>query len=253
MSTEIPQQAREVLAEAQRVVVFSGAGVSTDSGIPDFRGPNGLWTRNPGAEKASDINYYLGDPAVRIAAWRARSEAQTWVAQPNRAHRAIVELERRGQLHGLITQNVDGLHQTAGNDASKVIEVHGTAWFTRCCHCSDRRSMAEALDRVRSGEGDPPCLECGGTLNSDTISFGQSLEPEVIARAMQVSDECDVMLAVGSMLSVFPVASCVPRAKAAGARVIIINGEPTAMDGHADWLLVGQIGDILPSLVGGVA
>ncbi|MEM9039400.1 MAG: Sir2 family NAD-dependent protein deacetylase [Actinomycetota bacterium] len=240
---------REVIATAERVVVFTGAGISTESGIPDFRGPNGVWTKNPAAEKASNIQHYLSDPEVRKAAWQARLAAPAWDAEPNRAHAAIVELERRGQLHGLVTQNIDGLHQKAGNDPANVIEVHGTIWFSRCWECSDRRPMEEMLDRVRAGEEDPPCHVCGGIVKSDTISFGQALVPEVIDRALRVSDECDVMLAVGSTLSVFPAANCVPRAKAAGASVVIVNGDETGMDRYADHLLRGSIGDLLPQLV----
>jgi NAD-dependent deacetylase len=250
MPLDLLDAAREVVAQARRVVVLTGAGISTDSGIPDFRGPNGLWTKNPAAEKASDIRFYLGDPEVRRAAWQNRLTTPAWTARPNRGHAAIVELERRGQLSGLVTQNIDGLHQKAGNSPDKVIEVHGTVWFTRCWECQDRRPMEEALDRVRAGDDDPACLACGGILKSDTISFGQALVPEVIDRAMRVSDECDVMLAVGSTLSVFPAANCVPRAKAAGAQVIIVNGDETAMDRYADWLLVGRIGEILPPLIG---
>ncbi len=250
VSVDLIAAAREALETARRVVVLTGAGISTDSGIPDFRGPNGLWTKNPAAEKASNIEYYLRDPEVRVAAWQNRLHTPAWTAVPNHGHAAIVELERRGRLHGLITQNIDGLHQKAGNDPHRVIEVHGTVWFTRCWECEDRRPMAESLDRVRSGEVDPPCLVCGGILKSDTISFGQALVPEVIDRALRVSEECDVMLAVGSTLSVFPAANCVPRAKSAGAQVIIVNGDETAMDRFADWLLVGPIGEILPALVG---
>lgn len=241
--------ARSVIDAAERIVVLTGAGISTDSGIPDFRGPNGVWTKNPAAEKASDISYYLRDPEVRAAAWENRLHTPAWTAEPNSGHEAIVDLEHRGKLHALVTQNIDGLHQKAGTGSDKVIEVHGTVWFTRCWDCQDRRPMAEALTRVRAGETDPPCEVCGGILKSDTISFGQALVPEVIDRAMQVSDECDVLLAVGSTLSVFPAANCVPRAKAAGARVIIVNGGETGMDRYADHLLVGQIGDILPVLV----
>jgi NAD-dependent deacetylase len=172
-----------------------------------------------------------------------------WTAEPNAGHRAIVELQRRGQLLAVVTQNVDGLHQKAGTDDDRVIEVHGTVWFTRCWDCQDRRPMDETLDRVRSGETDPPCRVCGGILKSDTISFGQSLIPEVIDRAFRVSEACDVMLAVGSTLGVYPAANCVPLAKQAGASVVIVNAQPTGMDHVADWLLVGQIGEILPALV----
>ena len=241
--------AREALAKASRVVVLTGAGISTDSGIPDFRGPNGLWTKNPAAEKASKLEHYLNEPEVRQAAWQNRLTTPAWTAQPNRGHAAILEIEQRGQLHGLITQNIDGLHQKAGNDPAKVIEVHGTVWFTRCWECKDKQPMEQSLERVRAGEIDPSCLECGGILKSDTISFGQALVPEVIDRALQVSEESDVLLAVGSTLSVFPAANCVPRAKANGATVIIVNGDETGMDRYGDHLLIGQIGEILPALV----
>jgi NAD-dependent deacetylase len=242
--------ATELIAAAERVVVLTGAGISTDSGIPDFRGPKGVWTRNPAAEKASNIRSYLADPEVRKVAWLNRLDAPVWTAEPNSGHRAIVELERRGKLHALVTQNVDDLHQQAGNDPGRVIEVHGTVKWTRCWDCDDRRPMRETLDRVSGGEADPPCLVCGGILKSDTISFGQSLVPEVIDRALRVSEECDVMLAVGSTLSVYPVANCVPIAKRSGASVVIVNAQPTEMDHHADHLLQGMIADILPRLVG---
>jgi NAD-dependent deacetylase len=250
MSMDLVAAASDAVRRSERIVVLTGAGISTDSGIPDFRGPNGLWTKNPAAEKAADLRFYLGDPEVRRAAWQNRLTTPAWTAEPNRGHGAIVDLERRGQLHALVTQNIDGLHQKAGNDPDRVIEVHGTVWWTRCWDCQDRRPMAESLDRVRAGEEDPPCLVCGGILKSDTISFGQALVPEVIERAMRASDECDLLIAVGSTLSVFPAANCVPRAKAGGATIVIVNGAETSMDRYADWLLVGQIGEILPALVG---
>jgi NAD-dependent deacetylase len=238
------------IAEASRVVILTGAGISTDSGIPDFRGPNGVWTRDPAAEKASDISHYLGDPEVRSAAWRNRLQHPAWTAQPNVAHAAIVDLERRGRLSAIVTQNIDGLHQRAGNDPDRVIEVHGTVWFTRCWDCTDRRPMSETLERVRAGDPDPACTVCGGILKSDTISFGQALVPEVIDRAMRVSAEADVLIAIGSTLSVHPVAGCVPLARAGGARVVIVNGGPTAMDAEADAVLRGSIAEVLPSLLG---
>ncbi|MEY2975564.1 MAG: NAD-dependent deacetylase [Actinomycetota bacterium] len=238
------------VAGASRIVVLTGAGISTDSGIPDFRGPNGVWTRNPAAEKASDISHYLGDPEVRRAAWRNRLVHPAWTARPNPAHAAIVALERSGRLSAVVTQNIDGLHQRAGSDPDRVIEVHGTVWFTRCWECSDRRPMAETLERVRDGDPDPSCAICGGILKSDTISFGQSLVPEVIDRAFAVSSGCDLMVAVGSTLSVFPVAGCVPAARRAGARVVIVNGQETAMDGEADAVIRGSISEVLPALLG---
>ncbi len=233
---------------AQRVVVLTGAGISTDSGIPDFRGPQGLWTRNPAAEKQSTIQNYLADPQVRQAAWRARLEHFAWAAKPNPGHLALVELERRGKLHALITQNIDELHQMAGNSAQRVIEVHGTVRRTMCWQCGARGPMQDTLQRVRDGEADPPCLLCGGILKSDTISFGQNLVPEVIDRAMAVAAEADVMLAVGSTLQVYPVAGSVEVAKQAGARVVILNDQPTPLDGLADALLRGSISQCLPAI-----
>jgi NAD-dependent deacetylase len=235
---------------AQRVVALTGAGISTDSGIPDFRGPQGVWTRNPAAEKLSTIQNYLADPEVRRAAWRGRLEHTAWTAQPNRGHEALVRLERRGKLHALITQNVDELHQIAGNDRDRVIEVHGTIRRVMCWRCGERSPMARTLARVRAGEEDPACLRCGGILKSDTISFGQALVPEVIDRAMQVAGEADLLLAIGSTLQVYPVAGAVPLARRAGARVVIVNAEPTGMDDIADALLRGPIGEILPTVCG---
>ncbi|MGD9704724.1 MAG: NAD-dependent deacetylase [Acidimicrobiia bacterium] len=238
------------IADARRIVVLTGAGISTDSGIPDFRGPNGLWTKNPAAEKASTLQHYLADGEVRRAAWRNRLTSPAWDAEPNEGHRAIVELERRGQLHAVITQNVDGLHQRAGNTEDKVIEIHGTLRWSICWSCGDRLPMQQTLARVRAGEDDPACLVCGGILKSDTISFGQTLVPEVIDRAMKAASESDLVLAIGSTLQVHPAASVVPRAKVSGARVVIVNGESTSMDRHADAVLIGSIGELLPSLVG---
>ena len=243
------ESARQRVAAAERIVVLTGAGISTDSGIPDFRGPKGIWTKNPAAEKAATIQNYLADPEVRRRAWLGRLDTPVWTAEPNVGHDAIATLERAGKLLAVVTQNVDGLHQAAGHDPDNVIEVHGTVRYSRCWECGDRRPMRETLDRVRAGEADPPCLVCGGIVKSDTISFGQSLVPEVIDRALRVSEECDLLLAVGSTLSVYPVANCVPIAKRSGAAVIIVNAQPTEMDRHADHLLIGQIADVLPALV----
>jgi NAD-dependent deacetylase len=235
--------------QAQRVVVLTGAGISTDSGIPDFRGPQGVWTKNPEAEKTATLHHYLGDPEIRKRAWRTRAAATTWSAQPNAGHRAVAGLELRGKLHAVITQNVDGLHQMAGAPEHKVLEVHGTMWWTRCWECGDRRGMEETLERVRAGEEDPHCLVCGGILKSDTISFGQQLVPEVIEGAFTAAEEADLLIAAGSTLSVFPVANVVPHARANRARVVIVNAEPTAMDRHADEVLLGSLSEILPSIL----
>ena len=241
--------AHTAVAAAERIVVLTGAGISTESGIPDFRGPNGLWTRNPKAELTSDIRHYVSDPEVRRLAWRNRLDTPIWTAEPNPGHLAIVELERQRRLHALVTQNVDGLHQAAGNDPGRVVEVHGTVRDTRCLMCGDVRPMGEALDRVRAGEDDPPCLVCGGIIKSDTISFGQSLVADVLDRAFSVAEECDLLLAVGSTLAVGPVNQCVPLARRSGATVVIVNGDPTEMDHLAHHVVRARIGDALPALV----
>ena len=240
---------RAWLEEAERVVVLTGAGISTESGIPDFRGPQGLWTRDPEAEKLSNIHYYVSDGGIRRKSWQKRLEMAAWKAEPNRGHRAIVELERRGKLHALITQNIDGLHQKAGNSAHLVIEVHGTVHKAVCLSCGWRGPMQETLERVRAGEADPPCLGCGGILKSDTISFGQQLIPAVIDRAMQAAAEGDLLLSVGTSLQVYPIAGAVPAAKEAGARVVIVNAQPTPFDDVADAVLSSSIGETLPRLL----
>ena len=239
---------RDLMQRSAHIVVLTGAGISTDSGIPDYRGPNGLWTKNPLAEKTSTLSHYLNDPAVRRFAWQTRVDSPAWSAQPNAGHLALVELERQGRLHALVTQNIDELHQRAGNDPAKIIEVHGTMRRYHCWNCSDEGPMDIMLERVRNGEQDPHCLLCGGVVKSATISFGQSLVPEVIARALRVAEEADVLIAVGTSLKVYPVKNMIPRARAAGATVVILNGEPTAMDHLANHVLVGSVSEILPRL-----
>ena len=240
---------RDWFAAAKRVVVLTGAGISTESGIADFRGPNGLWTRDPEAEKLSDIRYYLADADVRRKAWQKRLSNPAWTAEPNAGHHAIVELEQRGRLHALITQNIDGLHQKAGSSAERIIEVHGTMREVLCWDCGRRGPMPPVLDRVRAGELDPACAECGGILKSATILFGEGLSPGVMERALRAATEADLMIAVGSSLQVYPVAGVVPAAKAAGARLVILNAEPTPFDQLADAVLHHSIGTTLPRLV----
>ncbi len=242
-------EVRAWIDAARAVTVLTGAGISTDSGIPDFRGPQGVWTKDPQAEKQSHISYYLSDPEVRKARWQRLLATRDDRREPNVGHRALVHLERRGKLHTLITQNVDGLHQAAGSSPERVVEVHGTVREVACLDCGERAPMERALARVEAGEEDPPCRTCGGILKSATISFGQGLVPEDLRRAELAAQSCDLMLAVGSTLSVYPVAEVVPIAKHAGARVVIVNAEPTAMDPIADAVLQGQIADILPPLV----
>jgi NAD-dependent deacetylase len=239
---------RSWIDAARRVVVLTGAGISTDSGIPDFRGPQGLWTKNPLAEKMSNIHYYLADPEVRKLSWQNRMNSPAWTAKPNPGHLAIVDLERRNKLHALITQNIDELHQLAGNSPERVIEVHGSMRRVMCWECGMRAPMQKALDRVRAGEEDPKCRVCGGILKSDTISFGQALVADVIDRAMSAAAEADLLLAIGTTLQVQPVASMVPIAARAGAVVVIVNDQPTAMDEFADVVVRQPIGAALTAL-----
>jgi NAD-dependent deacetylase len=242
--------ARRLLDEARQVTVLTGAGISTDSGIPDFRGPNGLWTKNPKAEQTSNIEHYVRDPEVRRLAWQGRI---AWIERqplPNRGHQALVELDRRKVLHTLVTQNIDGLHQAAGSDPTRVVEVHGTIHDVVCLDCGTRSPMAPTLERVRAGDDDPDCLDCGGMLKSATISFGQALVPADLQRAELAAEACDLLLAVGSTLSVYPVAAMVPLAKQAGARIVIVNAGPTEMDALADVGVQGSISAVLPEVVG---
>ena len=249
MAEQVLSQARQLVAGAARVTVLTGAGISTDSGIPDFRGPQGVWTKNPAAERTSTLSHYLADPEVRRVAWQQRLHSPAWSANPNDGHRALVDLERQGRLVALVTQNIDELHQRAGSDAALVVEVHGTMHRVVCWSCCEEGPMAAALDRVRAGEDDPPCRTCGGILKSATISFGQSLDRATIARAELAAVTCDLLLAVGTTLGVHPAAGLVPLAREAGARVVIVNGGPTAYDHLADAVVRESISDVLPRLV----
>jgi NAD-dependent deacetylase len=231
------------------VSVLTGAGVSTDSGIPDFRGPQGVWTRNPQAEADATIDRYLADPDVRRASWRARLDHAAWDARPNAAHLALVELERAGLLRALVTQNIDELHQRAGSSPEKVIEIHGTMRRAECLSCELITPMEEVLARVAAGEDDPPCPRCGGIQKANTISFGQSLKPEVIRAAQRAARTCDVFLAVGTSLTVHPAAGLCGEALDAGATLVIVNAQPTPYDPFADRVINEPIGQALPALV----
>ena len=244
------EQVRKWIDGAQRVVVLTGAGISTDSGIPDFRGPQGLWTKNPLAEKMSNIHYYLADPEVRKLSWQNRLSSPAWAAKPNAGHLSLVSLEKRKKLHALITQNIDELHQIAGNSPELVIEVHGTMRKFMCWGCGMRGPMEKVLQRVRAGEPDPHCRDCGGILKSDTISFGQQLVPEVIDRAMRVAREADVFVSIGTSLQVYPIAGAFELAREAGARTVIVNAEPTPFDRQADAVFKASISEVLPAILG---
>ncbi len=248
-------RAWEIVNGAKRILVLVGAGISTDSGIPDFRGPQGVWTKNPSAEKLATLDAYVHDPAVRVRAWQSRLSSPTWNAKPNPGHVALLELEKRGVLELLVTQNVDGLHLIAGHDPSLVVEIHGNMRRTVCLRCGQRLPASEVLERVAAGEADPACESvtpegsCGGILKSDTISFGQDLVVEDLHRSERAAMSCDVILAVGSTLSVYPAAALVPTAKRQGARVVIVNAEPTGYDPIADAVVRASISEVLPVIV----
>jgi len=249
VDVEALETVRDWVRNAQKITILTGAGISTDSGIPDFRGPQGLWTKNPEAEKMATLQVYMADPEVRKRSWQWRLETQQNKREPNAGHLSLVSLEHSGQLHTLVTQNVDGLHQAAGSSPEQVVEIHGTLQEVQCMSCGERAPMSRALDRVIAGEQDPECRSCGGILKSATISFGQGLVSQDLERADTAARECDLLLAIGTTLAVYPIAAMVPTASEAGARIVIINGESTEMDPIANAVLHGSISRILPRII----
>ena len=244
-----PETVSGWLRESSCTVVLTGAGISTESGIPDFRGPDGVWTKNPAAEKTATLDYYVNDPEVRRQSWQNRLDGKYWTAEPNDGHHALVDLEHRAALNTLVTQNIDGLHHAAGTTPDKIVEIHGNVREVKCLSCAWRAPMAVALGRVRAGEEDPDCPECGGILKSATISFGENLVAADLARAQAAAARAEVFLAVGTTLSVYPAARLPEYALANRARLIIVNAEPTPFDPAADAVFRGQIGQVLPSIV----
>jgi NAD-dependent protein deacetylase/lipoamidase len=249
-------RARAVLAASRHVVVLTGAGISTDSGVADFRGPNGVWTKDPEAERAAHIDVYLSDPEVRRRSWQNRLHSPIWDARPNAGHRALLVLEESGRLDLLVTQNIDGLHHKAGHSPDLIVEIHGTALAIECLRCGERQPSGPVHERVRSGELDPSCQAlradgtlCGGVLKSATISFGQSLVARDLQRAEAAAASCEVLLALGSTLGVYPAAGLVPIAVRNGAKVLIVNGGPTELDALADVVVHGSLSDVLPMML----
>jgi NAD-dependent deacetylase len=240
---------RTWLDSAERVTVLTGAGISTGSGIPDFRGPAGVWTLNPSASRMFALDEYVRDPELRVQAWINRRDHPAWTAQPNAGHRALVDLERSGRLRALLTQNIDGLHQRAGSDPALVLELHGTLFGVECLTCNARTAMADALARVAAGEPDPPCRICGGIQKAATISFGQALRADVLDAAVRAAADCQVFLAVGTSLQVQPAAGLCEVAVSRGAKLVIVNADPTPYDGIAAAVLRSEISDVLPALL----
>jgi NAD-dependent deacetylase len=234
-------------AAAERIVALTGAGISTESGIPDFRGPEGLWTKNPEAMRLSNIDEYVRDPDLRVRVWRERIVHPAWNATPNPGHRALAALGATGRMLAMITQNIDGLHQAAGSDP--VLELHGTIHLAKCLSCGRRTPMRQQLDRVRAGEPDPPCAECGGIQKSATVSFGEHLDPRVLDAAFAAAGACDLFLAIGTSLSVTPASLLAVEARTAGAPLVIVNQGETPLDHVADAVIRAPIGEVLPAIV----
>jgi NAD-dependent deacetylase len=249
----VPDVLPDWLTGARRIVVLTGAGISTESGIPDYRGPDGMWTRDPDAEKLVTLSYYVNDPEIRRRAWRMRRDLQVGEIAPNAGHRALVDLEHQGRLRALVTQNIDGLHQQAGSSRDIALELHGTVHEVTCLSCGDRTTMRSVMERIDAGDPDPACLVCGGILKSATISFGQELDSEVIAAAAEAASDCDVFMAVGTSLTVHPAAGLTDIAAAFGARIVVVNAEFTPYDPLADLVVRERIGTALPRLLGTVA
>ena len=244
-------EARALVEKASKICVLTGAGISTDSGIPDFRGPKGVWTQNPGAERSATIENYVSDALARRRAWQRHLDGGSRTErEPNDGHRALVRLEQRGKLDTLITQNVDGLHAKAGTSEDKLVEIHGTTARVVCLSCDRRWPTAEIVDRVRGGDDDPHCAVCAGILKTATISFGQSLVLRDLERSERAANECDLMLAIGTTLTVTPIAYVVPIAARHGAPVIILNAEATAYDEIATVRVTAGISESLPGIVG---
>lgn len=235
---------------ATRLVVLTGAGISTDSGIADYRGPNGVWTKDPAAEKAAHISTFVADADHRKRRWqRLVDGVSTTQRQPNGGHRALASPRVLERLDLLITQNVDGLHKDAGSDPSRLVEIHGTIRQYKCLSCGERGPIEEVIERIRGGDDDPHCA-CGGLLKSATVSFGESLDRDDLARSHQAAVDADVVVCVGTTLTVNPIAQVAPVAVANGADLIIVNGEPTAFDDIADVVLAGSISEVLPVICG---
>ena len=245
-----PANARALLRQAGRVAVLTGAGISTASGIGDFRGPQGRWTLDPQAERVSTLSWYLNDPDVRANAWRFRAESPVYNAQPNAAHRALVRLEQGARLTGLITQNTDGLHQLAGSNPELVIELHGNSRTWRCESCRATGPMIDMVRLVRAGALDPRCPYDGGIVRATTILFEEPLDPAVIDEAVASVDDAEALLVIGTSLSVHPAAGLVPYAHRRGVQIVIVNAEPTDYDGLAAFVLRDPIVGIVPVLLG---
>lgn len=256
MTSSPLDEAHRIVEASFNVVVLTGAGVSTASGIPDFRGPEGVWTKNPEAERLSNISVFIDSSEVREAVWQRLLSRRDLAFEPNAAHRALVTFERTGKLKALITQNIDGLHIAAGSDPELVIDVHGNSRLSRCLRCGAELPTSVVLDRVAEGELDPHCrvlagdVVCDGLLKTAVVSFGQSLPVGEFARAEYLAKTCELLICIGSTLEVHPVAGLVPKALDRGARLVIVNADPTPYDDRANVVVRGDIPTVLGPLLG---
>jgi NAD-dependent deacetylase len=234
---------RDLIDAAQRIVPFTGAGISTESGIPDFRSPGGLWSRN----RPIPFDEYMADPEARRESWRRRFNIETTFAsaKPGRGHLALASLYRTGKVPALITQNIDNLHQASGVAPQDVVELHGNTTYATCLDCGERHELGPIRDKFEGNGEELPDCDCGGIVKTATISFGQPMPEDAMRRAQQLASACDLFLAVGSSLVVWPAAGIPLLAKRSGAKLVIINREPTEFDEFADLVVRNDIGDAL--------
>ena len=240
---------RDLIEASKRIVVFTGAGISTESGIPDFRSPGGIWTRF----KPIYFDDFVASKEARRETWRRKLETDKTMisAEPNRGHRSVAALHRRGKLTDVITQNIDGLHQRSGIPPERVIELHGNATYAKCLECGERHELDPILTAFRADETLPLCNACGSDMvKTATISFGQSMPEAEMRRAERATLECDLFLTMGSSLVVYPAAGFPGLAKRNGARLVIINREPTELDDIADLVVNAELGPTLSAAVG---
>ncbi len=241
------QVASELMQQAHRIVALTGAGISTESGIPDFRSPGSIWIQQP----PTSYRDFISKPEARQHYWQTRRNlsAQVLAARPNAAHLALAELERKKRLLGIVTQNFDGLHHDAGNNTEHIVEMHGTSRAAACTLCGKRSSIQELQQRIDDGEIDPRCSDCGGFLKSATILFGQRVPDEELARARELALSCDLFLVIGSSLKVTPAATLPRLALRNDVPLIIINLQPTPLDDYAEIVINERAGVVLPPLV----
>jgi NAD-dependent deacetylase len=247
MAAEPVEQLRERLMACSRGVVFTGAGISTDSGIPDFRGPGGLWTKY----RPIDFREFLASEEARREYWRRKFATHDTIvqAEPNEGHRAIAELYARGKVSAVITQNVDGLHQASGVPADRVIELHGNTTFAHCLDCERNYELEPIRQAFLADDVLPVCERCGGMVKTATISFGQAMPERAMQRAHEETLACDLFLAIGSSLTVYPAAGFPAVAKQSGADLVIVNRERTELDDLADLVVRAEIGPTLSAAV----